>query len=61
MDSKGAKEWKTMTEKNVGKVVAVTLDNRVYTAPMVVMLFLTVELRFLETLLRKKLKNWLMF
>lgn len=36
MDSKGAKEWKTMTEKNVNKPVAVTLDNRVYTAPNVV-------------------------
>lgn len=36
MDSKGAKEWKTLTEKNVGKPVAVTLDNRVYTAPNVV-------------------------
>lgn len=35
MDSKGAKDWKTMTEKNVGKPVAVTLDNRVYTAPNV--------------------------
>lgn len=36
MDSRGAKEWKTLTEKNVGKPVAVTLDNRVYTAPNVV-------------------------
>ncbi|UOU97879.1 protein translocase subunit SecD [Chryseobacterium daecheongense] len=36
MDSKGAKEWKTLTEKNVGRPVAVTLDNRVYTAPNVV-------------------------
>jgi len=36
MDSKGAKEWKTLTEKNVGKPVAITLDNRVYTAPNVV-------------------------
>lgn len=35
MDSKGAKEWKTMTEKNVNKPVAVTLDNNVYTAPNV--------------------------
>ena len=35
MDSKGAKEWKTMTGKNVNKPVAVTLDNRVYTAPNV--------------------------
>ncbi|MCY0970188.1 protein translocase subunit SecD [Chryseobacterium wangxinyae] len=36
MDSKGAKDWKTLTEKNVGRPVAVTLDNRVYTAPNVV-------------------------
>ncbi|MBP7499089.1 MAG: protein translocase subunit SecD, partial [Chryseobacterium sp.] len=35
MDSNGARDWKTMTEKNKGKVVAVTLDNRVYTAPSV--------------------------
>jgi len=32
MDSKGAKEWKTLTEKNVGKSIAITLDNRVYQA-----------------------------
>lgn len=36
MDSKGAKEWKTLTERNVGKPVAVTLDGNVYTAPNVV-------------------------
>jgi hypothetical protein len=42
--------------ENKGKVVAVTLDNRVYTAPMVKMSFLTEELRFQEILLRKKLK-----
>ena len=36
MDSKGAKEWKILTEKNVNKPVAVTLDNVVYTAPNVV-------------------------
>ena len=35
MDSKGAKDWKTMTEKNLKKPVAVTLDNSVYTAPTV--------------------------
>ncbi|WP_124641710.1 MULTISPECIES: protein translocase subunit SecD [Amniculibacterium] len=35
MDSKGAREWKLMTEKNLKKSVAVTLDNRVYTAPTV--------------------------
>lgn len=35
MDSKGAKDWKTMTEKNVGKPVAVSLDNVIYTAPNV--------------------------
>lgn len=36
MDSKGAKDWATLTEKNVGKPVAVTLDNVVYTAPNVI-------------------------
>ncbi|MCZ2082876.1 MAG: protein translocase subunit SecD [Flavobacteriales bacterium] len=36
MDSKGSKEWKAMTAKNVNKSVAVTLDNVVYTAPNVV-------------------------
>ncbi|MDY3317375.1 protein translocase subunit SecD [Riemerella anatipestifer] len=36
MDSEGTKDWKVLTEKNVGKPVAVTLDNRVYTAPNVV-------------------------
>lgn len=35
MDSKGAKEWKVMTEKNKGRPIAVTLDNVVYTAPNV--------------------------
>jgi len=36
MDSKGSKDWKAMTAKNVNKSVAVTLDNVVYTAPNVV-------------------------
>ncbi|SDE32482.1 protein translocase subunit SecD [Riemerella columbipharyngis] len=36
MDSQGTKDWKILTEKNVGKPVAVTLDDRVYTAPNVV-------------------------
>ncbi len=36
MDSKGSKDWKTLTAKNVNKPVAVTLDNVVYTAPNVV-------------------------
>lgn len=35
MDSQGAKDWKVMTEKNVGKPVAVSLDNLVYSAPNV--------------------------
>lgn len=35
MDSEGARDWKMMTERNVGKPVAVSLDDRVYTAPMV--------------------------
>lgn len=36
MDSQGSREWKTLTGKNVGKPVAVTLDDKVYTAPNVV-------------------------
>lgn len=36
MDSKGSKDWKTLTGKNVNKPVAITLDNVVYTAPNVV-------------------------
>jgi len=36
MDNQGARDWRILTEKNVGKPVAVTLDNRVYTAPNVV-------------------------
>lgn len=36
MDSKGAKEWASLTEKNVGRPVAVTLDEVVYTAPNVI-------------------------
>ena len=35
MDANGTKEWKTLTEKNVGRPIAITLDNRVYTAPNV--------------------------
>ncbi|MDO4763504.1 MAG: protein translocase subunit SecD [Flavobacteriaceae bacterium] len=35
MDSNGTKDWKSLTEKNVGRPIAVTLDNRVYTAPNV--------------------------
>ncbi|MFC6268075.1 protein translocase subunit SecD [Frigoriflavimonas asaccharolytica] len=35
MDSEGAKDWNIMTQKNVGKPVAVSLDNVIYTAPNV--------------------------
>ena len=35
MDSEGSREWKAMTERNVGKQVAVVLDNKVYSAPVV--------------------------
>ena len=35
MDSRGTRDWRVMTEKNVGKPVAVSLDNVVYTAPNV--------------------------
>ena len=36
MDSRGSREWAILTEKNVGKPVAVTLDNVVYSAPNVI-------------------------
>lgn len=35
MNSKGTKQWARMTEENVGKFVAVVLDNLVYSAPNV--------------------------
>ncbi|MCK0130153.1 protein translocase subunit SecDF [Flavobacteriaceae bacterium F08102] len=35
MNSKGTKQWAKMTEENVGKFVAVVLDNLVYSAPIV--------------------------
>lgn len=35
MNSKGTKIWSKMTEENVGKFVAVVLDNYVYSAPVV--------------------------
>lgn len=35
MNSKGTKLWSKMTEENVGKFVAVVLDNFVYSAPVV--------------------------
>jgi SecD/SecF fusion protein len=35
MDNIGAQEWKKMTERNVGREVAIVLDNKVYSAPVV--------------------------
>ncbi len=35
MDASGSRDWKIMTEKNVGKPVAVSLDDIVYSAPNV--------------------------
>jgi protein-export membrane protein, SecD/SecF family len=35
MNQEGTKKWKTFTEKNIGKSVAIVLDNLVYTAPVV--------------------------
>ena len=35
MNSKGSKQWAKMTEANVGKFVAVVLDDHVYSAPNV--------------------------
>lgn len=35
MNSVGAKEWKRLTAKNIKKKIAIVLDNRVYSAPVV--------------------------
>ncbi|ROT47154.1 protein translocase subunit SecDF [Candidatus Cardinium hertigii] len=35
MNSKGAQIWKRITANNIGKRIAIVLDNRVYSAPMV--------------------------
>jgi SecD/SecF fusion protein len=35
MNAKGTRDWKKMTGENLGKQIAVTLDNIVYTAPTV--------------------------
>ena len=36
MDSEGAQTWKLMTGENVGKVIAILLDDHVYSAPNVI-------------------------
>lgn len=35
MNDQGAKEWAIMTKKNIGRCIAMVLDNRVYSAPRV--------------------------
>ena len=35
MNSRGASAWRTATAKNIGKQIAITLDGRVYSAPVV--------------------------
>ncbi len=35
MDQEGSRNWKKMTERNVGKEVAIVLDDKVYSAPVV--------------------------
>jgi SecD/SecF fusion protein len=35
MNATGAKAWKKITANNIGKAIAITLDDRVYSAPMV--------------------------
>lgn len=35
MDQEGARNWKKMTERNVGREVAIVLDDKVYSAPVV--------------------------
>ena len=35
MNGQGAKKWRNITASNIGKMIAVTLDDKVYSAPMV--------------------------
>ncbi len=35
MNAEGAKKWKILTKENIGKAVAIVLDDRVYSAPVV--------------------------
>lgn len=35
MNAEGAKKWRTMTRENIGKQIAIVLDNVVYSAPVV--------------------------
>ncbi len=35
MKPEGARKWKTITEKNIGRFIAISLDNKVYSAPRV--------------------------
>mgnify|MGYP005843654665 CR=1 FL=1 len=35
MNNRGAKAWKKITANNIGKIIAITLDDRVYSAPRV--------------------------
>jgi SecD/SecF fusion protein len=35
MNGRGAKMWKKITASNIGKAIAITLDNQVYSAPVV--------------------------
>lgn len=35
MNSEGAVQWASLTKSNIGRVLAITIDNKVYSAPMV--------------------------
>jgi SecD/SecF fusion protein len=35
MNEKGAKEWKSLTGNNIGRAIAIVLDNKVFAAPKV--------------------------
>src|SRR5690554_7825363 len=35
MSDRGAEEWAKMTSENVGNFIAITMDNKVYSAPVI--------------------------
>jgi preprotein translocase subunit SecD len=59
MNADGARKWRKLTSENIGRRIAVVLDDYVYTAPMYRVRFLQVSLRSPVTSLLKKPKIWL--
>lgn len=59
MNAEGAKAWARLTKENIGKAVAIVLDDMVYSAPNVQVETQVDALRSPATSLRKKRRTWL--